>query len=394
MRSASLANLIPASLGTPDDPPLNRRAHGSSRAHSTRSSFEVDRDRVIHSETFRDLQHKTQVQGLVGMSSFGRFRTRLNHAIEVAQIAGAAADRLGGNRALTEAIALAHDLGHPPFGHAGERALAEALREHGIATWNANLHSLAVVDEIEAAFVDFRGLNLTWATREGIARHSTPFDEPQSVGEFVRDGQSGLECQIVDAADVLAYLSHDLDDALADDFITLSQLADLTPRLASLIEDGEARWANRQYEWPEEEKPRLIRRYVVANFIARSIEDLIHTTLMSAEAAGVRQSDDVRSAPTRLVVHSLEFEEQMRLILQFLLDNYYRSEAVRDSDTFAEQAIGALFDWFFSRPDKIPARFRLRDLASDTAAYIASLNDRTAAALAQEIGVRVPQALA
>jgi dGTPase len=354
---------------------------------SGRGAFEIDRDRIIHSETFRDLQYKTQVQGLVGLPESARFRTRLNHVIEVAQLAGALADRLGGDRPLAEAIALAHDLGHPPFGHAGERALARALQDNGAETWNANLHSLAVVDQVEAAFMDFPGLNLTWATREGIARHSTPFDEPESVGEFVQTPQGGLECQIVDAADTLAYLSHDLDDALADEFVDLQDLADLHPDLAALVADAHRRWSRRKYTWPLDEESSLLRRYVVSNLIARAVSDLVRATEDTISTLIIETSDNVRSSRSRTVVYSAEFAQLTQAILAFLIDRYYRSEAVQRSDAFAEQVISALFNWYLDRPEEVPTRFRVGPMPIAIATYIASLNDLTAASRAQKLGL-------
>jgi dGTPase len=249
-----------------------------------------------------------------------------------------------------------------------------------------------VVDEIEAAFFDFPGLNLTWSTREGIARHSTPFDEPASSGEFAKTRQGGLECQLVDAADILAYLAHDLDDALADGFIRLPQLADLSPAFAALVTEGERRWAGRRYQWPEEEEDRLLRRFLVAKLISKTIEDLVEASTTAKERLAIETSEDIRSAPARVVVQSKPLEEMIQATLNFLTERYYRSEAVRDSDAFAEDAIAVLFEWYMVHPDEVPKRFRISDLRIAVATYIASLNDRVAAGRAHDLGLATPSA--
>jgi dGTPase len=316
------------------------------------------------------------------------FRTRLNHVIEVAQLARGIAEEIDADEALAEAIALAHDLGHPPFGHAGERALRDALREHGRGGWNANVHSLAVVDEVEMAFTAFRGLNLTWATREGIARHSTPFDEPVSAGEFVDTPFGGLECQIVDAADVLAYLAHDLDDAVAGSFIALGEIGRVSSLLADLIAEAERAW---QMEgpsvWPGGERDVLIRRRLVAQLIGRMIADLGHATGGRISELNIESATEVREAPERVVVHSPPFADVTHELLDLLLVRYYRSDVVRAADERAAETIRALFEVLVSRPDLVPERFRGEDAVIDAATYLASLNDRSATSLAARHGV-------
>jgi dGTPase len=344
----------------------------------------------VHSGTFRELQHKTQVQSVlhvpedIGIS----FRTRLNHVIEVAQLARGIAQEIAGDEALAEAIALAHDLGHPPFGHAGERALRDALRDYGREGWNANVHSLAVVDEVETAFVAFRGLNLTWATREGIARHSTPFDEPVSAGEFVETPFGGLECQIVDGADVLAYLAHDLDDAVGGSFIDLDEIASVSPLLAERIADAERAWhADGPSVWPEHERGALLRRRLVAQLISMMIADLARTTRGRISDLNIESATDVREAPARVVVHSPEFADVTHKLLNLLRTQYYRSVVVRAADEQAKETIRMLFEALVSRRDLVPERFRREDDVIDAATYLASLNDRSATSLAERLGV-------
>lgn len=353
-----------------------------------RTPYEVDRDRIIHSETFRELQHKTQVQSLLYAPRGATFRTRLNHVIEVAQLARGLAREVGANEPLSEAIALAHDLGHPPFGHAGERALREALAEHGLPDWNANVHSLTVVDEIECAFIGFRGLDLTWATREGIARHSTPFDEPVSFGEFAETPNGGLECQIVDAADVLAYLSHDLDDAVEARYITLEELAAVSDLLGELVSLAQRQWQEAgESSWPGDVRELVIRKAVVARLIGRSIRDLSESTVSRLTDLGLQTAAEVREAETRAVVQSDRYESMTRSLLGLLTDRYYRSPAVQEADLGAERLLRALFEALLNAPSRIPECFRTEDVAVTVGTYVASLNDRTATALAEELGV-------
>jgi len=372
---------------TPPAPPWSDRRH-SSDSRDPRSPFAVDRDRVVHCESFRELQYKTQVQSLLHPAPDSVFRTRLNHVIEVAQLARALARGLGADEPLAEAIALAHDLGHPPFGHAGERALRAALRRHGAADWNANVHSLAVVDEVECSFIRFRGLDLTWAAREGIARHSTPFDEPVSFGEFAATPNGGVECQIVDAADVLAYLSHDLDDAIDSGYFTLEDVACVSRLLRELVDEAEAAWAAQpEPTWPEENRPTVVRRAVVARLIGHSIRDLVETSAGLLSGLGEPSPETVRSNDERLVRQSEEQAETTRALLRLLTERYYRSTLVSDADSEAAQLVDGLVEALLERPDLVPERFRGPDEPVAVATYLASLNDRSAAGLAEELGL-------
>ena len=371
---------------TPDAAPWNARRHETDGTDPVRSCFAVDRDRIIHSDTFRELQHKTQVQSVASAGrQVGFFRTRLNHVIEVAQIARGLAAGIGANVDLAEAIALAHDLGHPPFGHAGERGLHAALAEHGGGEFNANVHSLAVVDEIEAAFVAFPGLDLTWATREGIARHATPFDVPVSFGEFSSSPNAGLEAQIVDAADVMAYLAHDVDDALRGGFIAASDLDAVAPELVEAAHIPESAWQNSP--WPPEERELIARRKLVAKLISRLIKDLTATTTKRIRALAIDSPEQVRASEERVVVPSPAWEELTRAVLGFLVKHYYRSETVSESDAEAVQLVKALFAALLEEPERIPPRFRAPDVPQRVATYVASLNDRSAIELAETLGV-------
>jgi len=387
-----LVPLTSGSAATPDSDPWNVRTHEQKSPDRARSSFEVDRDRIVHSSTFRDLQYKTQVQSLLNQRPSAVFRTRLNHVLEVAQIARGMARLVGANEALAEATALAHDLGHPPFGHAGERALRDGLRKYGRDGWNANIHSLEVVDRVEAAFVAFRGLNLTYAVREGIARHSTPFDEPVSFGEFTKYPNGGLECQICDVADVFAYLSHDLDDALAGNFLKWEQLQGL-PVMAELHEAAEAAWGHAgERPWPEQERDPLVRKWVIATLIFRLIQDTAANASQLMNADDILTPDAVRASERRLVTPTSEHEELVRDLLHVLTLEYYRSDDVAGADQAARELTTQLLDRLVTQPELVPARFRDGDEVTAAATYLASLNDLGALELGRRIGV-APQSV-
>jgi dGTPase len=372
---------------TPDAQPWNVRRALQKSSDSARTSYEVDRDRILHCTTFRELQYKTQVQGLVGERKSTFFRTRLNHVIEVAQIARGLARLLSANESLSEAIALAHDLGHPPFGHAGERALRDALRRRERGGWNANVHSLEVVDRIEPTFLSFRGLNLTFAVREGIALHSTPFDEPVSFGEFAEQPNGGIECQIVDLADVFAYLAHDLDDALAGAYLSFDDLGHLKT-IGELVEDAESRWDRvASGVWPATERDTLIRKRVIATLINRLIQEAGTRTRTLLAEFGMSSADAVRSCPDRVVRPAEDHEALVQGLLTILTDRYYRSADVATADETARRLVDDLLERLITSSEIIPERFRGGDVIIDAATYLASLNDFAAAELAHNLGL-------
>jgi dGTPase len=369
---------------TSEAPPWNVRRHEHRQSAGGRSDYEVDKDRIIHCETFRALQYKTQVQP-VAYQSQERFRTRLNHVIEVAQIARSLAGAIGADEFLAEAIALGHDLGHPPFGHAGERALRKLLRAAGHPEWNANVHSLAVVDFIERSHMRHRGLNLTWATREGIARHATPFDEPVSFGEFADTPNGGVECQIVDAADVIAYLSHDLDDALSGDFVTIEAIATLDDRLESLLEATLRAWEEVGNElWPRGERDALVRKALVSRLIGAVVSETAEESVRRVGAFGIESPTDVRSCQQRVVMAPEPVDRLIRSLLEFLTANYYRSDSVTRADRWGEETIYRLFNFLLEHPDYVPERFTSEDRALSVAHYLISLDDQSAGRLAED----------
>ncbi len=376
------------SFATPNAAPWTARTHVERRhEREQRSEFDIDRDRIIHSDSFRELQFKTQVQSpSITVNGGYAFRTRLNHCLEVAQLARGLARALGVSETLAETIALAHDLGHPPFGHAGERALGDALRARGLPAWNANLHSLEVVEQLECAFAAHRGLNLTWATREGIARHSTPFDIPASVGQFCETPSSGIEAQIVDVADVLAYVAHDLDDVLAIGLVDLESLVGHVPQLEGLAASARAAWdLEGMRTWPRADANVIVRRRLIATLIGHLMHDVVSTTTENLEA-GFASPAAVRRGP-RAVGTSQDAGALLRQLLDLLTAVYYGGPEVSEADRRAADFLVALFDRVESRSDLVPARFCRTGNAVDIAAYLASLNDFSARSVARELGV-------
>ena len=385
----AVVELTSGSARTPDAAPWSNRRHEQRRQEGPRSNYDVDRDRIVHSSAFRDLQYKTQVQSLLARKPFVAFRTRLNHVLEVSQIARGLARLVGADEAQCEAIALAHDLGHPPFGHAGERALGDALRRQGRDGWNANVHSLEVVDRVEEAFVAFRGLDLTYAVREGIARHSTPFDEPVSFGEFAGTPNGGLECQIVDVADVFAYISHDLDDAIAAEFVSFDDLGALTV-VRELLDHATSNWDDASPPaWPDGERAVVIRKSVVATLIYRLINDTATHTLELLAEHHLESAEAVRAHADRVVIPVEPHERLVRELLSVLVRLYYRSPDVAGADEAAQRLVTDLVDGLVAQPESVPERFRDGDPVANAATYVASLNDFAAADLARSQGLHV-----
>lgn len=336
---------------------------------SGRDDFQRDRDRVIHSTAFRRLEYKTQV--FVNHEG-DLFRTRLTHSIEVAQLTRSISRALGLNEDLAEAIALAHDLGHTPFGHAGQDALNACMKPFG--GFEHNLQSLRTVDVLEEHYAAFDGLNLMYETREGVLKHcSRPHAE--QLGElgirFLEGTQPSLEAQLANLADEIAYNNHDVDDGLRSGLITLDQL-DEVPVFADHRREVEARW------------PGLSGRKLIHETIRRMVDsmalDLIEQTRTNIAAAGVRSLDDVRMAP-RLVAYSAEQWPRLQALKVFLRENlYWHYQVLRMTDK-ARRIIGDLFSAFMSDPRLLPPQYQLKahsDKPRAIADYIAGMTDRYA----------------
>jgi dGTPase len=363
-----------------------------------RTEFQRDRDRVLHSAAFRRLQHKTQVF-VVTEGDF--YRTRLTHTLEVSQIARSIAAALGVNVDLVEAVALAHDVGHPPFGHAGEQELHDLMHDHG--GFEHNLQSLRVLDELETRYAMYPGLNLSWHVRQGVATHATIYDMPHIPAEFSDVPRGSLEGQIVDLADMIAYSTHDLDDALR---IGLADEADLRAQGIELWIEA-AGYADRlmasrdaaeqQVELTLEEKrgevsqrflPRASRqrpevrvREAIRWMIGRLVEDVIGVSDAALGGAGTRSADDVLRAP-RLVRLSDLRERQLRQLAFYLRDVVYYHPEKLLMEQKARRIVRALFEVYVKEPRLLPRVVQERLDAADpyrvTCDYVSGMTDRYA----------------
>jgi len=315
----------------------------------TRSEFQRDRDRIIHSTAFRRLQYKTQVF----LAHEGQhFRTRLTHTLEVSQMARSLARALRLDEDLAEAVALAHDLGHTPFGHAGERVLDDKM--HALGGFDHNLQALRVVTLIENRYATHDGLNLTWETLEGILKHNGPLASPPAgladipvPGDLAPSTFASLEAQCAAIADDIAYDAHDIDDALRAGLVTLPELREV-PQVGAIARLVLERW-------PEIDPGRQAHE-VQRRLITAAIEDAIATSAGAIAAAGVSSADDVRHAGRPLIVLSPAATEAEQGLKRFLFDNVYRSEAVMAPVRQSEAVVAALFDRYMATAD-MPGRW-------------------------------------
>jgi dGTPase len=311
--------------------------------HDLRSPYERDRDRIIHSSAFRKLEYKTQV--FVNHEG-DYYRTRLTHTLEAAQIARSAARFLRVNEDLTEAIALVHDVGHPPFGHAGEAALRGCMAAHG--GFEHNLHSLRVVDELERHYPEFAGLNLTWEVREGIIKHSKAFD-PQSpdpgLEEFAGAPWPSLEAQIVDICDEIAYNAHDVDDGLAAGMITLEALNEVD--LWRRILDGGRDLSGEQ-----------ARYYGVRALSNAQVQDLVETAAGRALEWALATPADVRTAPHPIAGLGEEMATLSAELRRFLSERVYRHYRVHRMWIKAKRVVTELFRSLEAEPGQLPPALR------------------------------------
>jgi len=333
--------------------------------HPYRTCFQRDRDRIVHCTAFRRLDFKTQV---FVPHEHDHFRTRMTHTLEVAQIGRCLGRALRLNEDLIEAVALAHDLGHPPFGHGGEAALEELMAGHG--HFEHNRQSLRVVDYLEHPYVGFRGLNLTGALRECLAKHRTQYDTPLRE-EFDPALQPPLEGQLADLADEIAYTSADLEDALAAGIISQADLA------------GIELWrrASRQAQAEAPEAGEVQKRIRACKAVlAAMADDLLATSAANIESMQPGCVDDVRRAARPCVRFSGQLGKEVRQMQDFLLNNVYLRGANAEKDIQARQVIAELFAAYTADPGLLPQRYRLR-VESDglhrvVCDYIAGMTDR------------------
>ncbi|HEX6803002.1 MAG TPA: deoxyguanosinetriphosphate triphosphohydrolase [Terriglobales bacterium] len=349
--------------------------------HPYRNDFQRDRDRVIHSRAFRRLEAKTQV---FTRRYSDHFRNRLTHTIEVAQISRTIAAQLGLNVDLVEALALVHDIGHPPFGHAGERTLDAVMRQHGFF-FDHNLHALRIVEDFELRYAAFAGLNLTFEVREGIIKHShdySPAEFPQ-LSEYLLDQRPPLEAQLIDITDELAYNTADLDDGYEAHLLALDQIKQGVPIFARLFEEVERLYphAPKKLQFNE----------VLRRILDRWVTDLIENTRAQIESLCgadtlVRASEgcavtlkQIRSHPQRLASLSPEAELERSQSKQFLYANLYYSPTLEPEKEAAERVITDLFAFWMKHPEKLPHAYQEKaesePLARVICDYIAGMTD-------------------
>lgn len=335
--------------------------------HPYRTAFQRDRDRILHTTAFRRLEYKTQVFVIY---EGDYYRTRLTHTLEVAQIGRTLARALGTNEDLVEAICLAHDLGHPPFGHAGEATLNALMAGHG--GFDHNRHSLRIVDFLEQRFPEFRGLNLTWEVREGIVKHETEYDIADAAG-FEPEKRGTLEAQLANPADEIAYNAHDLDDGLRSGLITPRDL------------EGIAWWERLKESigWPGDAFTELIRHRLIRRFIGLLVTDLINETHRRLEMWKPDSPEAVRCLPENVVAFSPEVQRMNRELKTFLLERLYRHPRVIRMQKKAERVVTELFQAYVAEPAQLPLEVQARleegeDLCRVVCDYIAGMTDRFA----------------
>ena len=304
-----------------------------------RTTFQRDRDRILHTTAFRRLEYKTQV--FINYEG-DYYRTRLTHTLEVTQIGRTIARALGANEDLVEAICLAHDLGHPPFGHSGESILARLMRENG--GFDHNKQSLRIVTQLERRYADFAGLNLTWEVLEGIVKHETEYDKSDAI-DFNPDIRGHLEAQITNAADEMAYTAHDLDDGLRSGMLTVPMVEGLS--LWEIVTESIG-W-RRSYPFDELTRHRLIRR-----LIGLTVNDLTQATDQRLRQSGVNSVDELQRLSYNVVGFSEVMHRRNRELKDFLYNNLYRHNRVMRMAVKAERILTELFNAFLAEPAILP----------------------------------------
>jgi dGTPase len=336
--------------------------------HPYRSAYQRDRDRIIHSEAFRLLEYKTQV--FVNHEG-DYYRTRLTHTLEVAQIARTVALALGLNVDLTEAVALAHDLGHTPFGHSGEDALDELMTRHG--GFNHNAHGLRVVDKLENRYLDFPGLNLTWEVREGIVKHSTKFDRSVRIPGLAPSEMPTMETQIVDIADEIAYDNHDLDDGLTSGLLSVQDLEKL-PIWNEILRRFPVKHAAAGFEKKK--------YWIIRTLINMQVTDLINQTEATVARLRLKTCRDVKKRGSKIIMFSPAMQEYRRPLRELLMKKlYHHYRVIRMADK-AKRFIKELFQVYMSRPEALafPVQERVATEGARRAIcdHIAGMTDRKA----------------
>jgi dGTPase len=331
-----------------------------------RTTFQRDRDRILHTTAFRRLEYKTQV--FINYEG-DYFRTRLTHTLEVAQIGRTLARALGGNEDLVETVCLAHDLGHSPFGHSGEVALARLMKDFG--GFDHNKQSLRIVTELEQRYPEFPGLNLSWEVREGMVKHESEYDI-SDARDFNPDLRGNLETQIANVADELAYTTHDLDDGLRSGMIT------------PLMLEGIALWEilRETYKWQGPTLTEMTRHQMIRQLVGLMVTDMVEATDKRLRDSAVKSALDIQKLKHNVIGYSEEVQRRNRELKDFLYKNLYRHYRVVRMQVKAERIISDLFNAYRSEPTMLPssvqAHISQRGLERTVCDYIAGMTDRYA----------------
>jgi dGTPase len=337
--------------------------------HPYRNDFQRDRDRVIHARAFRRLEDKTQV---FTRRYSDHFRNRLTHTIEVAQITRTVAGALALNVDLAEALALVHDLGHPPFGHAGEKALDAAMRAQGLF-FDHNLHALRIVEDFEQRYAAFRGLNLTFEVREGIIKHSRDYDAPKypELGEYLLEQRPPLEAQLINLTDEIGYTTADLDDGYEAHLLTIEQIREGVPVFERFFREAEQTYPNAAAKLKFNE--------ALKGVLNRLAGDLITNTQARLRQAGIKALDDVRRHKERLAAFSPEVEAERKQVRGFLYENLYYSASLAGEKDDAERIVTELFGFWMKNPSALPPFYQEKaaqeSLPRVVCDYIAGMTD-------------------
>ena len=338
--------------------------------HPYRNDFQRDRDRIIHSRAFRRLEDKTQV---FSTRYSDHFRNRLTHTIEVTQIARTVAQAMGLNSDLVEALALVHDVGHPPFGHTGEKCLDEAMRAYG-ERFDHNVHALRIVEHFEQRYAGFPGLNLTFEVREGILKHShdySPGELPSTFDEYLLDQRPPLEAQVIDLCDEIAYNMADLDDGCEARILDPAGIVEEVPAVAEHYAHAEAAWPRAAEKLKFNE--------ALKSLLDSLVGDLIENSLDTIRSSGVATVEDVRRHPRRLVGFGTEMAARNRQVKEMLTRRLYRNPSLSPDRERCSAMVSELFRLYMEDPDRLPPSYRNRaaqqPLHRVVCGYIAGMTD-------------------
>src|SRR5579863_9228455 len=337
--------------------------------HPYRNDFQRDRDRIIHARAFRRLEAKTQV---FTRRYSDHFRNRLTHTLEVTQISRTIAGALSLNADLAEALALVHDLGHPPFGHAGEKALDAAMREHGMI-FDHNLHALRIVEDFEQRYAAFPGLNLTFEVREGIIKHSRDYSskEHPELAEYLLDQRPPLEAQLIDLTDEIAYNTADLDDGYEAHLLSLEEIREGIPVFERFYRDVTKLYPNAA--------DKLKFNEALKHLLNRFADDLITNTKARVQAAKIQSVDDMRKYPGRLAAFSPAVDAERQQTKDFLHRNVYYSPSLAEEKVDAERIVTELFAFWMENPKNLPHHYQEKakeeSLPRIICDYIAGMTD-------------------